>query len=268
MPLAVLEASAHFIRGELWRERPAGKITFHGGEPLLAGHEWFEHALAALAEATHRHAQFSLQSNLWALDECFVDLFAEYRKALRLKKHIKNQNKRRTALITAAVVVVIAAPIIYLESKVASVNSQIKTLNNFLNDPDMNARYNNYMSIIDTSTKYNAVINQSNSLQSTGQINTADLSTVLDNIILAYANVKVTRVDYNKAAASLSLDCVCGTKQESADYVSFLSDKPMIGGIKYTGYSFSGNGSYSFSINIALDPTKIKADNTDETTAE
>ena len=82
MSASVLDASARFIRDELWRDRRAGKIIFHGGEPLMAGHEWFERSLGILAEATGYHAQFTLQSNLWALDQRFVDLFAEYRVSI------------------------------------------------------------------------------------------------------------------------------------------------------------------------------------------
>jgi len=79
MPNSVLDASARFISAELWRGRKSGKITFHGGEPLMAGYEWFARSLDVLSEVTNRHAQFSIQSNLWLLDQRFVDLFAEYR---------------------------------------------------------------------------------------------------------------------------------------------------------------------------------------------
>jgi uncharacterized protein len=79
MSESVLDATARFIRKELWHDKPAGKITFHGGEPLMAGYEWFARSLDVLAEATKHHAQFSIQSNLWLLNQYFVDLFAEYR---------------------------------------------------------------------------------------------------------------------------------------------------------------------------------------------
>jgi uncharacterized protein len=74
---AILDASARLIREELWRGRQAGIITFHGGEPLLAGHLWFERALGVLAQITG--VRFSLQSNLWLMDDPFAELFARYR---------------------------------------------------------------------------------------------------------------------------------------------------------------------------------------------
>ena len=78
----VLDASAHFIHNELWRDVRSGLITFHGGEPLMAGYEWFERSLSVLSKAMRRNARFSMQSNLWMLDQRFVDLLAEYRVSI------------------------------------------------------------------------------------------------------------------------------------------------------------------------------------------
>ena len=46
---------------------------------MLAGHAWFEYALKTLSEALNHSALFSIQTNLWALDQEYVDLFARYR---------------------------------------------------------------------------------------------------------------------------------------------------------------------------------------------
>ncbi|GHU77124.1 hypothetical protein FACS189414_3960 [Bacteroidia bacterium] len=77
MKQSVVDALVGFI-GKLWDNKRDRKIIFHGGEPLLAGHEWFEYALDALTQKLHHRAQFSVQSNLWLLDQRFVDLFANY----------------------------------------------------------------------------------------------------------------------------------------------------------------------------------------------
>jgi len=58
-------------------------FTFHGGEPLIAGYDFYKKALALLKNAkTHKEAGFSLQSNLWLLDEKLAKLFAEYGVAI------------------------------------------------------------------------------------------------------------------------------------------------------------------------------------------
>jgi uncharacterized protein len=54
-------------------------FTFHGGEPLLAGYEFYKEALYILSSSkNYKQAGFSLQSNLWLLDEKLAKLFAEY----------------------------------------------------------------------------------------------------------------------------------------------------------------------------------------------
>ena len=78
MPLGMVDECARFLSG-IWENQRKRKIIFHGGEPLLAGHAWFEYALKTLSEALNHSALFSIQTNLWALDQEYVDLFARYR---------------------------------------------------------------------------------------------------------------------------------------------------------------------------------------------
>lgn len=54
------------------------EITFHGGEPLLAGYDWYAHALALLRERFGNRVRLGLQSNLWLLDNALSELFREY----------------------------------------------------------------------------------------------------------------------------------------------------------------------------------------------
>lgn len=58
-------------------------FTFHGGEPLIAGYDFYKEALPLLKNSkTHKEAGFSLQSNLWLLDEKLAKLFSEYGVAI------------------------------------------------------------------------------------------------------------------------------------------------------------------------------------------
>jgi uncharacterized protein len=54
------------------------EITFHGGEPLLAGKEWYRRALLILQQRFEGRLKLSIQSNLWLLDDEYCDLFKEY----------------------------------------------------------------------------------------------------------------------------------------------------------------------------------------------
>ena len=52
-------------------------FTFHGGEPLLAGQYFYEYALEKLSKIPNFEG-FSLQSNIWLLDDDLIDLFKKY----------------------------------------------------------------------------------------------------------------------------------------------------------------------------------------------
>lgn len=54
------------------------EITFHGGEPLLAGKDWYRKHLLILRQRFDGRLKLSIQSNLWLLDEEFCALFKEY----------------------------------------------------------------------------------------------------------------------------------------------------------------------------------------------
>lgn len=55
-------------------------ITFHGGEPLLAGEAFYREALPRLAEGlSHLEPSFALQTNLWRMTPELAEIFAEYR---------------------------------------------------------------------------------------------------------------------------------------------------------------------------------------------
>ena len=52
-------------------------FTFHGGEPLLAGYDFYEQALEKLS-GLNNFEGFSLQSNIWLLNDDLIKLFKKY----------------------------------------------------------------------------------------------------------------------------------------------------------------------------------------------
>lgn len=54
-------------------------ITFHGGEPLLAGPDFYRQALPLLAQGLSKNKpSFAIQTNLWRMTPELADIFAEY----------------------------------------------------------------------------------------------------------------------------------------------------------------------------------------------
>jgi uncharacterized protein len=59
------------------------EITFHGGEPLVPGVQFYRMALPLLRQGlVPRRVQFAMQSNLWLLTDELCDLFREYTVSL------------------------------------------------------------------------------------------------------------------------------------------------------------------------------------------
>ena len=53
-------------------------LTFHGGEPLLAGKDFYRWILPILRERFGLSIHIGIQSNLWAVDDEFAELFSKY----------------------------------------------------------------------------------------------------------------------------------------------------------------------------------------------
>lgn len=56
-------------------------FTFHGGEPLLVGYDFYAEALEKLSKIDNLEG-FSLQSNIWLLSDELIDLFLKYNVAV------------------------------------------------------------------------------------------------------------------------------------------------------------------------------------------
>lgn len=54
-------------------------LTFHGGEPLLAGEDFYAFLLPLLFKRFGRRIRLSVQTNLWAMTDSFAELFRKYR---------------------------------------------------------------------------------------------------------------------------------------------------------------------------------------------
>jgi len=62
-----------------WDASSPIQILFHGGEPLLAGYEFFKHSLKDLESIFGlNRVKISIQSNLWELDENYMQMFHNY----------------------------------------------------------------------------------------------------------------------------------------------------------------------------------------------
>ena len=76
MSVDIIKETVEWLKN--FREEPV-TFTFHGGEPLLAGYDFFLEALPLLAnELSHLKPAFALQTNLWNMTPELARLFKEY----------------------------------------------------------------------------------------------------------------------------------------------------------------------------------------------
>lgn len=76
MSLETIRATISWISN--FRSDPV-TITFHGGEPLLAGFEFYNTALPLIAEGlSSNNPSFAIQTNLWKMTDPLADLFSKY----------------------------------------------------------------------------------------------------------------------------------------------------------------------------------------------
>ena len=68
MSREIANKALNFI-GRIAPERKDINITFHGGEPLLAGKEFYRWILPVIRSQFGRRAHLSVQTNLWAMDD-------------------------------------------------------------------------------------------------------------------------------------------------------------------------------------------------------
>lgn len=81
MPSAVFEAALDWIEATALPGQKI-EITFHGGEPLLAGYDWYRQTLPLLKQRFGSRLKLHLQSNLWLLDAPFCQLLKAYRVSI------------------------------------------------------------------------------------------------------------------------------------------------------------------------------------------
>ncbi len=76
MSLDTVKAAVSWLSG--FRDDPL-TVTFHGGEPLLAGPDFFRSALPMLAEGLQKNTpSFAIQTNLWRMTDEIAEIFALY----------------------------------------------------------------------------------------------------------------------------------------------------------------------------------------------
>ncbi|MBN2006054.1 MAG: TIGR04083 family peptide-modifying radical SAM enzyme [Anaerolineae bacterium] len=77
----IAKATIKWINSQV-SEKTRVEILFHGGEPLIVGHNWYEQVFNTIDEYTEGHLDLSVQSNFWLLDKQFCQIFKSHSVSL------------------------------------------------------------------------------------------------------------------------------------------------------------------------------------------
>jgi uncharacterized protein len=77
MPPEIFDAALDWMTATTPPHKPL-ELTFHGGEPLIAGQAWYRRNLPLLRHRFGDRLKLGIQSNLWLLDDSYSELFREY----------------------------------------------------------------------------------------------------------------------------------------------------------------------------------------------
>lgn len=78
MPITVLSQILDLFKILSKKTHKHVQITFHGGEPLLAGFVFFQQALKMIRKRFGGAVVIGIQSNLWLIDDKLINLFKKY----------------------------------------------------------------------------------------------------------------------------------------------------------------------------------------------
>lgn len=78
-PKMTIETAKNIVKWLKPLQNERVTFTFHGGEPLLAGAEFYRQVLPMISEnLSHLNPEFAIQTNMWLMDDELAEIFAEY----------------------------------------------------------------------------------------------------------------------------------------------------------------------------------------------
>lgn len=188
--------------------------------------------------------------NMFLSDDS-IDLIHSRKMLDKIKRLERPKNYWIPVLIGAAVL--IALPVVYLNSQVSAVNAKIMQLNTYMTDPAVMQKSTQIDALMEETAHYNDVINQLQEKTELDNSKSLVSNQVLELITSTYRHkVSVTDFDFDENAGVIHVNGVCANQVDAAGYVDALKTNSRINAVKYTGYSYGRDGEYKFSVDVTL----------------
>lgn len=170
-------------------------------------------------------------------------------------KHIKLQRRRRPKVLwpfaLLALALVVAAPAVYFSYLVWGVDDDIAELSAYLGDSAVIEKSLELDVITVRTSYYKDILDQleAKRAQEAGAVSRE----VFDLITGTLSDrVGVSRIDYNEGTRVIQIQAKGITESDASEYIDALGRSSLVESINYTGYSYTSDGEYSFSISVTL----------------
>lgn len=176
-----------------------------------------------------------------------------------LDKFIKSKKPKKLWIPALAVyVLILAAAAVYLLMQVRKADDEIAALNSYINSPTVVAKMAEINAMNAETSFYLDIENQMNAKTDWENSMPKATANMLDLIIYKHGvAVSVSSLEFNESSGVVKVNASCAGANIAADYVNALYDCGVALNVEYTGYGSSAGGTYSFSVNITLNPEEV-----------
>ncbi len=172
----------------------------------------------------------------------------------QLEKFAKNQRPKNYWIpILAGLVVVLSIPAVMLYAKTQGFNKEITKIVNYIRGDEVVAKSKELDTIISKTSEYLSLEAMINEKRKTDKSKATIDNKILDLITTTHKErTTATMLDFDETTGVIRVNGQSATEKDSSAYVEELKKSKLISNITYTGYSYSSDGRFNFSIDVKL----------------
>jgi hypothetical protein len=174
---------------------------------------------------------------------------------VKLSAHIKRQRPKKYWIPAAALVVLLtAAPVIYLYIQISEIDTYIDELNRYIHNDFLQAKSAEIEAVIADTALHSRIVDQERAkVEYEGGLARA-CGRTLNLITTTHSNrVTVTSFEFHESTGTVRVSATSLTESDASLYTGALKESPLVSSIRYTGYSYGSGGEYNFSVEVILE---------------
>jgi len=175
-------------------------------------------------------------------------------KGLKSLQHYEKSKKpkKRWIYVFALLIAAIAIPAVIMYMNLLSLNADVKKLKDYVEDPAIVSKAAELEEMSRSTEAYDVILRQVEAIRKNEEESAVITNRILDTVMNYTSIVTVEQLIYTGMDGVLRVSGTSPTQVEFARYVENLKGSDLINDVQYSGYSTSGGGVYSFTIDIYL----------------